>query len=288
MRMRFAYLCSLLIHGLVLSMMLWWPLAQTLPSWTPQHDNRICLEMEAELAARTQSGEESGPEVVVESPRSPDAFAETAEAPPADERVAVPQLPRRTVPEITIADWSQRGDQTERYSALESSSRGTSPVRETPPLPVSAPSRQAARPTQGDILGGVSAATALDQPALAGSKVGGSPRKKSTVIAVRNQPALAGSKVDELPQLHPTNPKPPYPLEALEEGREGVVTLWATIAADGSVSAVRVYQSSGVPALDASALETVQQKWRFTPARRGNTPVAQDVILPIRFSIRGR
>jgi protein TonB len=82
-----------------------------------------------------------------------------------------------------------------------------------------------------------------------------------------------------------TNPKPPYPLAARRLGVQGVVTLEVLVRADGTPAEVRIRSSSGSPLLDDSAVETVRSKWRFTPARRGATPIESRVTFPIRFSL---
>jgi protein TonB len=46
-----------------------------------------------------------------------------------------------------------------------------------------------------------------------------------------------------------------------------------------------VDRSSGHDMLDESAIEAVK-KWRFIPAKRGETPVASSVIVPIIFTLR--
>ena len=66
---------------------------------------------------------------------------------------------------------------------------------------------------------------------------------------------------------------------------EGVVLLDVLVAPDGSAADVRVRRSSGFPLLDESALTTVRQRWRFIPARRGDTPVESRVTVPIRFRL---
>jgi len=82
-----------------------------------------------------------------------------------------------------------------------------------------------------------------------------------------------------------TNPLPPYPNAARRLGMEGVVLLDVLVAPDGSAADVRVRRSSGFPLLDESALTTVRQRWRFIPARRGDTPVESRVTVPIRFRL---
>jgi len=82
------------------------------------------------------------------------------------------------------------------------------------------------------------------------------------------------------------NPKPPYPLAARRLGLEGVVTLEVLVRPDGSPGEVVVRQSSGHHLLDESALSTVQRRWQFIPARRGDMPVESRVTFPIRFTLR--
>ncbi len=80
------------------------------------------------------------------------------------------------------------------------------------------------------------------------------------------------------------NPKPPYPLAARRQGLEGTALLSVHVREDGWCTEVRLKQSSGHASLDNAALTTVQ-RWRFVPARRGNTPVDSWVDQPIRFRL---
>lgn len=84
---------------------------------------------------------------------------------------------------------------------------------------------------------------------------------------------------------HGMNPKPPYPMAARRLGLEGVVTLEVLVLADGHAGEVRVHKSSGHEMLDESAVETVRTRWRFIPAKRGETPVDSRVTFPIRFRL---
>jgi protein TonB len=80
------------------------------------------------------------------------------------------------------------------------------------------------------------------------------------------------------------NPKPPYPLAARRLGLEGRVLLAARVTADGACAEVRLKQSSGHALLDASALESVR-RWRFLPARHGDSPVESWVEVPVSFRL---
>jgi protein TonB len=81
------------------------------------------------------------------------------------------------------------------------------------------------------------------------------------------------------------NPKPPYPLAARRLGVEGVVMLEVLVRPDGSPAEVRVRTSSGSQLLDDSAVDTVRSKWRFLPARHGDTAIESRVTFPIRFRL---
>lgn len=83
-----------------------------------------------------------------------------------------------------------------------------------------------------------------------------------------------------------SNPKPPYPPAELAAGIEGVVTLRVEVRADGSVRSADLSQSSGNANLDKSALNTVRNYWRFTPARAHGRSVQWEGEVPVRFQIR--
>jgi len=62
--------------------------------------------------------------------------------------------------------------------------------------------------------------------------------------------------------------------------------LRVVVKPDGTPDAVALRQSSGSARLDEAALEAVR-RWRFVPARQGDTPVSAAVIVPIVFSLEG-
>jgi protein TonB len=94
-----------------------------------------------------------------------------------------------------------------------------------------------------------------------------------------------GDGTDGARPAYGTNPKPPYPLSARRLGLEGVVQLEVVVQPDGLPAAVRVLSSSGHAVLDQSAITTVRSRWRFIPARRGDTPVESRVVFSIRFEL---
>ncbi len=81
------------------------------------------------------------------------------------------------------------------------------------------------------------------------------------------------------------NPKPEYPAIAKSRGWTGKVMLRVQITPEGTPSSVVVETTSGHEMLDETAIETVK-KWKFIAAKRGDTPVASAVIVPVVFSLR--
>jgi len=81
------------------------------------------------------------------------------------------------------------------------------------------------------------------------------------------------------------NPKPEYPMIAKSRGWQGKVMLRVQVSAEGLSDTVAVEISSGHEMLDESAVDAVK-KWKFIPAKRGETPVASSVIVPIIFTLR--
>lgn len=88
----------------------------------------------------------------------------------------------------------------------------------------------------------------------------------------------------EIPPRPQFNPEPIYPPQALLRRITGRVVLRVRVGSNGRVDAASVYKSSGHDSLDKAALEAVQ-RWRFLPARQLGAPVAQEIAVPIRFSI---
>jgi protein TonB len=79
-----------------------------------------------------------------------------------------------------------------------------------------------------------------------------------------------------------SNPKPKYPGIATSRGWEGTVHLLVKVSAEGDSEEVTVQRSSGYDVLDEAAIEAVE-KWKFIPAKRGETPVSSSVVVPINF-----
>lgn len=69
-----------------------------------------------------------------------------------------------------------------------------------------------------------------------------------------------------------------YPIEAIERGLEGTVTLLLTLEANGRVTAVAVAGGSGHVLLDTAAVEAAR-RIHSLPGSRG------EVLLPVEFRL---
>jgi protein TonB len=109
------------------------------------------------------------------------------------------------------------------------------------------------------------------------------------VIAKAAAPAAhARPEAVELPHFNVAylnNPRPAYPPIARRLGLEGLVLLRVDVSPGGAPEKIVVAQSSGAALLDEAAVKAVQG-WTFVPARRGDTPIAHPVEVPIRFQLK--
>ncbi|WP_269530762.1 energy transducer TonB [Chitinimonas sp. BJYL2] len=83
---------------------------------------------------------------------------------------------------------------------------------------------------------------------------------------------------------HLNNPPPSYPGLSRKLGEEGRVMLLVFIQPDGKVSEVRLKQSSGFERLDQAAMDAVK-RWRYVPARQGDTAIAFWYAQPVDFAL---
>ena len=82
------------------------------------------------------------------------------------------------------------------------------------------------------------------------------------------------------------NPRPGYPALSRRLREEGQVTLRVLVSPDGQPAQVELRSSSGSERLDRAAREAVA-RWRFVPARRGDTAIESWVLVPIVFKLQG-
>lgn len=148
------------------------------------------------------------------------------------------------------------------------------------PAPMTTPSRE--KPVSAQTDGQQAAAT----PAVSGQRnsVGAvSSTESSTAAGIQAAPTIDA----DYKAAYLNNPKPPYPLMALQMRNEGTVMLKALVQPDGSCGEVLLARSSGHELLDQSALKTVAQ-WKFVPARSQGKEVSQWVSIPIVFNLKRR
>ena len=103
------------------------------------------------------------------------------------------------------------------------------------------------------------------------------------------KPELARDSIADRKALRKTvrlikSERPLYPQVARTQGWEGIVVLRIVVGTGGDVENVKTQTSSGYPALDESATQSIKT-WRFDPAKDGEFPIAAAVDVPIRFSL---
>ncbi|MGH8550785.1 MAG: energy transducer TonB [Methylococcales bacterium] len=134
------------------------------------------------------------------------------------------------------------------------------------PAPAAAPESVASKPQSSQTQTSSSSAS----PAAAGKK--NIKSDTETFTEARYQPNYRN------------NPAPEYPRIARKRGWEGTVLLLIQVTREGHCANVTVHRTSGHESLDKAAVEATR-KWTFIPAKRGETPVASSVIVPIRFTL---
>jgi len=95
----------------------------------------------------------------------------------------------------------------------------------------------------------------------------------------------ATGRVQEAVPLYKINPPPRYPRTARRRGIQGTVVLSVYVDVQGRVDNLWVFESSGYRVLDNAALDSVK-KWSFEPGRKGETPIAMWVNVPVRFELQ--
>lgn len=81
------------------------------------------------------------------------------------------------------------------------------------------------------------------------------------------------------------NGLPVYPKSALNEGLSGAITVEVSLSSAGSVTGVRVIQSSGHSSLDTAFINTIRSRYHFTPKRVLGIPVPSTLQLEHTFEL---
>jgi protein TonB len=87
---------------------------------------------------------------------------------------------------------------------------------------------------------------------------------------------------DNFPISDIHNPSPEYPEMAIFLGYQGNAIVRIRVSAKGLSEGVELLRSSGHKILDVAVAKALK-KWRFTPSKRGNTPMANSVIISVTY-----
>lgn len=218
----------------------------------------VALEMEL-VAAPGAPAPSTASRAAAGSPAAAQAApaSQTASMPPAPARPAEPQpSPPLPAPQASLQ-----------------------PKQEAGPATAHTPVSAASPPVAAVVSGGRAGSAGNTSPPSAAASPGGSGRSSGST-------AGGGTLTQARPNyLH--NPPPPYPPLARRRGLTGVVVLKVRVGTDGVAREVAVRGTSGHAVLDEAAVATVS-KWRFMPARRGETSVESWAEVPIRFELNRR
>ena len=121
------------------------------------------------------------------------------------------------------------------------------------------------------------------EPTVAPAPVAPAPAVAAAPVREAAPAALTAARFDA---AYLNNPAPAYPMLSRRLREEGEVMLRVLVAADGQPKRIEVRTGSGSERLDRAAEDAVA-RWRFVPARRGDTAVEAWVLVPIVFKLKG-
>ena len=100
---------------------------------------------------------------------------------------------------------------------------------------------------------------------------------------------LAGSTSarDNFPISDLHNPSPKYPEMAIFLGYQGNAIVRIKVSAKGLSERVEIIRSSGHKILDEAVTKALK-KWRFTPSKPGNPPIANSVVISVIYILYDR
>jgi periplasmic protein TonB len=131
------------------------------------------------------------------------------------------------------------------------------------------------------------------------------PEPVAVIDTIETTETISGEYIDDLrrePEILPAGPKivgvqpdprhpltqPPYPSRVVHAGGTGSVEIEVYVLPNGRVGDARVTKSTGIPALDQSAVDEAKRRWRLMPATRDGVPFAQWHKLRVVFELRDR
>ncbi|MDI3513074.1 MAG: periplasmic protein TonB [Rhodocyclaceae bacterium] len=162
--------------------------------------------------------------------------------------------------------------------------------RQEPPPPKPAPRKPTPKPAvRKETVPVTESQTALSAPVEAAPEPAPStpaPSAPPAPAAAPPAPAVAAVTAARFDAAYLNNPRPAYPMLSRRLREEGQVTLRVLVSPEGQPARVELRTSSGSERLDRAAEEAVA-RWRFVPARRGDTPIEAWVLVPIVFKLQG-
>ena len=174
------------------------------------------------------------------------------------------------------------------------------PVTVSHPVPSAlavAPAADMVRQASGPPLASVAPPPPPDPVAVAGAVLHGRARRSSSIQKPHgvapaglagNDSAHPGSVANHVDQAaRPTySPRPSYPMRARKDGISGRAMFRVLVLADGRVGEVSLQSTTMVAGVLTEQARATLMRWRFAPALRGGIPVAQWVLIPLRFRLR--
>lgn len=100
-------------------------------------------------------------------------------------------------------------------------------------------------------------------------------------------PVGSASARDNFPISDLHNPSPEYPEMAIFLGYQGNAIVRIKVSAKGLSEGVDILRSSGHKILDEAVTKALK-KWRFTPSKRGNTLMANSVVISVIYILYDR
>jgi len=123
-------------------------------------------------------------------------------------------------------------------------------------------------------------------PPAPAEPVAAAPANQPTAPAAAAPAAAAPITAARFDAAYLNNPAPAYPMLSRRLREEGQVMLRVLVSPDGRPNRIELRTSSGSDRLDRAAEEAVA-RWRFVPARQGDTAVEAWVLVPIVFKLKG-
>jgi len=99
--------------------------------------------------------------------------------------------------------------------------------------------------------------------------------------------AGSASARDNFPISDLHNPSPEYPEMAIFLGYQGNAIVRIKVSAKGLSQGVEILRSSGHKILDEAVTKALK-KWRFTPSKPGNAPMANSVVISVIYILYDR